>query len=92
MRLKGSKIANIFTGCKDTFGINVGGKNIIYEPLHKGTKLVTDVKNQAIEASPTMSQVRDPIGQFMVEGSNVVPVRKNRGINENNPEYKNRVN
>ena len=92
MRLKGSKIANIFTGGKDTFGINVGGKNIIYEPLHKGTKLVTDVKNQAIEASPTMSQVRDPIGQFMVEGSNVVPVRKSRGINENNPEYKNRVN
>ena len=60
MRLKGSKIANIFTGGKDTFGINVGGKNIIYEPLHKGTKLVTDVKNQAIKSSSLGKDVIKP--------------------------------
>ena len=70
--------------------ITIGGAEV--KPIDITTWFTPEkqVKEQitadAIESS-SMAQARDPLGQFIVEGSNVVPVRKSigefKGMNEN---------
>ena len=96
---KSKGFADVIIGKDRTFGIDVGGGKVItYKSPYENIKLLpkeSDVQASAIESS-SMAQARDPLGQFIVEGSNVVPVRKSigefKGMNENHPAYKNRVN